>query len=720
MPTIRQLSTSLVNQIAAGEVIERPASVVKEMLENSIDSGATRIEVAIEKGGSELIRIVDNGCGIVIDELPLAVAPHATSKLQTAEDLFAIRSLGFRGEALASIAEVSHLELRSRPAEQTGGGRLSVRGGVIDGPHPCAAPVGTSIEVRHLFFNTPVRGKFLKSPSTEMGHISEAFTRVALANPEVAMTLISGQRTVQELAATPCWSERIRSLFDSEIGQSLIAVDSGPGSIRIQGYVADPQVSRSNNRQQYLLLNGRFIRDRALQHALSEAYRGLIMVGRFPVAFLRIDLPPDQVDVNVHPTKMEVRFVDGSAVYSRLLQTIRHRFLSTDLTARGSLGGGTRGAPSDPEETGRPEADQQPAHAPAAMLNQPRERAGSPPGGDRTAPATDLLAAHTQELMNWARTGQSQRSAPASPHLETPQPGAIPGFKPFPGPASHIGSGGGQPMRPPHSPGLPAPASAPHTGGDPDVATVATATQHGPASPTAGDPAHRSSGNHNAAHHAPTLNDPALVRQPTIDPPSEPSLEELISVSGQRGMQIHDSYLVTQNPAGMFLIDQHALHERVLYEQIRHRVLSGQLETQRLLVPEPVTLSPSEVATALDAQDLLREVGIHLEPFGGDTLLVTAYPAMLANMSPADVLREMLENLVTIGRQPDRRQLLDELLHSIACKAAVKAGDRLKPDEIDALLEQRHHFQDSHHCPHGRPTALFFSRQELDRMFKRT
>jgi DNA mismatch repair protein MutL len=677
MPTIRQLSTSLVNQIAAGEVIERPASVVKEMLENSIDSGATRVEVAIEKGGSELIRIVDNGCGIAIDELPLAVAPHATSKLQTAADLFAIRSLGFRGEALASIAEVSHLELRSRPAEQAGGGRLSVRGGVLDGPHPCAAPVGTSIEIRHLFFNTPVRGKFLKSPSTEMGHISEAFTRVALANPEVAMTLISGNRTVQELAATPCWSERIRGLFDSEIGQSLIAVDSGPGSIRIQGYVVDPQVSRSNNRQQYLLLNGRFIRDRSLQHALSEAYRGLIMVGRFPVAFLRIDLPPDQVDVNVHPTKMEVRFVDGSAVYSRLLQTIRHRFLSTDLTARGSLAGAALGAPGGGTAAS---ANLQPSPAEAAPESPQEHRSGHRPA-ELSARPVDPLAAHTQELMNWARTGQNNQSASPTRLPNAPAHNTVPGFKPFPAANHPIGLGS---IDPPQQP----------LGSSSIPSETAASPLPVPDSSTA-----------DAAVH------------PT---PSEPSLEELITVAGRRGMQIHDSYLVTQNPAGMFLIDQHALHERVLYEQIRQRVLSGQLETQRLLVPEPVTLSPAEVAIALDAQDLLREVGIHLEPFGGDTLLVTAYPAMLANMSPADVLREMLDNLVTSGRQPDRRQLLDELLHSIACKAAVKAGDRLKPDEIDSLLEQRHHFQDSHHCPHGRPTALFFSRQELDRMFKRT
>ncbi len=334
MPTIRRLPASLVNKIAAGEVIERPASVVKELLENSIDAGATQIELTIEGGGTEMIRISDNGCGIPEDQIPLAIASHATSKLETAEDLFDVHTLGFRGEALASIAEVSHLTLRTRVADCDSGFELNVRGGQADAISPVGCPVGTTIEVRNLFFNTPVRRKFMRSPSTEAGHITEAFTRIALAFPQVQMSMISGSRMQHNLPATDSWQERIRAFFGDEIADSLMAVESQQEIAQLSGYVADPSVSRSNNRMQYLFLNGRYIRDRSLQHALSEAYRGLLMVGRFPVCFLRLEIPPEQVDVNVHPTKMEVRFQEAGKLYSQLLQTLRHQFLTTDLTAR--------------------------------------------------------------------------------------------------------------------------------------------------------------------------------------------------------------------------------------------------------------------------------------------------------------------------------------------------------------------------------------------------
>ncbi len=264
----------------------------------------------------------------------LAVSPHATSKLIDADDLFAIHTLGFRGEALASIAEISHLVLRSRTPESESGAELKVQGGERTGPDECASPVGTTIEVRHLFFNTPVRRKFLKAPQTEMGHTIEAFTRIALAHPKVHMVLISNDRTLHDLPETSNWSERIDAFFGTEVSDNLIHVDSQDSGIRLHGFVVDPAVSRSNNRMQYLFLNGRFIRDRALQHALSEAYRGLLMVGRFPICFLHLEIPADQVDVNVHPTKSEVRFLDGGEIYRRLLQTLRSKFLSTDLTAK--------------------------------------------------------------------------------------------------------------------------------------------------------------------------------------------------------------------------------------------------------------------------------------------------------------------------------------------------------------------------------------------------
>ena len=337
---IRQLSASMVNKIAAGEVIERPASVVKELLENSVDAGATRIELVVENGGADLIRVVDNGHGIDPDDMPLAVTSHATSKIADVDDLFAVSTMGFRGEALASITEISQARIRSRTGERDAGYELSINGGSAEPLVPCGCAIGTTIEIANLFFNTPVRRKFLKTSQTEMGHIVEAFTRIALPNPQIHMTLKHNQRVVQDLPATSSWLERIQHFFGEDVSRALIPVHGERDGIRLSGLVADPSISRANNRMQYLFLNRRHIRDRSLQHALSEAYRGLLMTGRYPVVFLQLEMPADLVDINVHPAKLEVRFQDGGRVYSHLLATIRNRFLTTDLTARTAGGQG--------------------------------------------------------------------------------------------------------------------------------------------------------------------------------------------------------------------------------------------------------------------------------------------------------------------------------------------------------------------------------------------
>ncbi len=335
--SIRQLSASVVNKIAAGEVIERPASVVKELLENSVDAGATQIELSIEQGGTQLIRVTDNGSGIPQDQLQLAVTSHATSKISDADDLFRVGTFGFRGEALASITEVSQTLIRSRTATQDCGYELRINGGQRESEQPCGCPTGTSVEVRQLFYNTPVRQKFMRTPQTERGHIAEAFTRVALAQPQIQMTLLHNGKEVHKLPATDVWRDRIDAFFGPEISDSLIPVSNTDGEIQIHGFVVDPSVNRSNNRMQYLFLNQRYIRDRSLQHALSEAYRGLLMTGRFPICFLELEMPFELVDVNVHPAKLEVRFQNGGKIYSQLLSTIRNRFLSTDLTAYAQL-----------------------------------------------------------------------------------------------------------------------------------------------------------------------------------------------------------------------------------------------------------------------------------------------------------------------------------------------------------------------------------------------
>ena len=648
LPVIRQLPPTLINQIAAGEVIERPASVVKELLENSIDAGATRVEVTVAGGGSELIRISDNGCGMTPEQLPLAVSSHATSKLPTDDALFHVGTLGFRGEALASIGSVSHLTIRTRTVSTDSGSELVVRGGVIEPPAPCGCPVGTVIEVRNLFFNTPVRHRFLKTAQTEKGHITEAFTRLALGNPGIHFVLSHNGKVLHDLPASTNWRDRIHAFFGAEISESLIPIESDDGQIRISGHVGDPAVSRGNNRMQYLFLNGRHIRDRALQHALSEAYRGLLMVGRHPVCFLRMEMPPEMIDVNVHPTKLEVRFTDSGRAYSRLLQSLRHQFLTTNMTQR--VGGSVSSSSGDDEVSGSP-ASVEPRMSPLGQA------------------LSDAEQRQRQSVIDWARSGESN-----------PLGSQTPPFQPFP----RIG---------------------------PDLENPTTANQSR-RSVSSVDDAFLDSGKRNIEREVELhTSNPSQEGAPQS---SEPSVSYL-------GFQVHHRYLVTQDESGMVVIDQHALHERVLYERVCHKVLEEgrPLESQRLLVPEPVSLTPAERTAAMDAKETLAKIGIEIDDFGGETILVQSCPAILGRVSPGEMLHTLLDAVVAAGKKPDAKDLLNHLLSTIACKAAVKAGDRLTADEITSLLEQKDLYQDTHHCPHGRPTALFFSRDELDRMFGR-
>jgi DNA mismatch repair protein MutL len=630
MPRIRQLPPQVVNQIAAGEVIERPASVVKELMENAVDAGSTRIDVEVEQGGCARIRVADDGTGIPADELPLAVASHATSKLVDADDLFRVATLGFRGEALASIAAVSRLRLRSSQHGSTAGAEVEVVGGEVAPVQSCAATPGTVVEVSQLFFNTPVRRKFLRTTQTEMAHVAEAFTRVALAYPELALDLKHNGREVFRLPVASKLIERLAWFFGPELAEHLIWVESEDARTRLSGYVADPSQSRANRRMQYLLLNGRSIQDRSLSHALGEAYRGLLMTGRHPIAFLYLEMPPDAVDVNVHPTKQEVRFHDSHRLYSQLLSTLRTKFLSSDLTSR--------------------------------LLARPPASLGvdESPHADEARLAFASWATGALSAAQPAGAAQGPTSADNAPNRF-----AFDGASTASSPSAQSPVGSNRLALPTNS-DLGSPSSPSET---PDTAFVAGTTGPGP--------------------------------RPT------------------RALQLHNAYLVAETQDGMIVIDQHALHERILYEQIRQRVLAGHLESQRLLVPEPVELTPAEAATALDHAELFAQLGLGLTPFGGDTVLVESYPAMLASLDPSAILRDLIALLLERGRAPDRRDLVDQLLHMIACKAAVKAGDPLTPEEVTALLEQRHLAHDAHHCPHGRPTALVFTKHELEKQFGR-
>ena len=334
MPRIHQLPNSVITKIAAGEVIERPASVVKELLENSVDAGATRIDIDIEQGGAELIRVADNGHGIRPDDLAMAFANHATSKLASADDLFRVHTLGFRGEALASIGGVAQVTMQSRPAEAEVGAEVTCHGGTITPTKVWNGAPGTRTLVRHLFFNTPVRRKFLRTAGTEVGHICEVVTRIALARPGLHVTLTHNGKNVYEIGAAAGLLDRIGLFFGKDVSERLYPVDANQGPAHLYGFIADPACDRGTAKMQYLFLNGRWIRDRSLGHAVQEAYRGLLMTGRYAVTFLFLDLPADHVDVNVHPTKAEVRFRDSGALFSFALATIRNRLSAENLTAR--------------------------------------------------------------------------------------------------------------------------------------------------------------------------------------------------------------------------------------------------------------------------------------------------------------------------------------------------------------------------------------------------
>jgi DNA mismatch repair protein MutL len=677
MARIQQLTPQVVNKIAAGEVIERPASVVKELLENSVDALATRIEVDIGEGGTELIRVVDDGEGIDPADLPLAVTSHATSKLRDADDLFRVRTLGFRGEALASIAEVSRFRLRSRTHDRSEGAEIEVNFGSASPVRPCGCPEGTQTEIRDLFANTPVRRKFLKSASTEFGHISEQFTKIALANPRLHAVLRHNGKLVYELPATEQLLDRITLFFGAELAGSLIRVESEFGGVRLWGYVAHPSQSKANRKGQFLFLNGRWIQDRSLQHALMEAYRGLLMVGRNPVTFLFLEMPAETVDVNVHPTKVEVRFREGQALYRQLLSSIRTKFLQLDLNSelrvRAPSGSGLVLQPVGGPRTFDPQQQQQTALELAAWARE-QTAAWRDPGFSGRLSDEELAAMPPQFVAV---------EPPRETAAEAGFPVARSGFG-----AGDFGTNGGAVAveealprgvedEPPVSP-----ADAAARTGDGSVST-ATPDEAVPPSPVPQGP--HFSGDAQQA----------------------------------RAMQIHDSYLVVETDEGLTVVDQHALHERILYEHLRNRVLAGTVESQRLLVPVTVELAPNEVALLKEHGEVLRQFGLVVEEFGGGTVLVNAYPVMLRRSDPARIVRDVAEQLAESGQNPSRRDLLDKLLHMMSCKAAVKAGQRLSPEEIESLLAQRHLIDDAHHCPHGRPTALVLSRAELDRQFGR-
>jgi len=714
MSRIRVLPDLLVNKIAAGEVVERPASVVKELVENALDAGATRIAVTIEDGGKQLIRVTDDGEGMTADELRLAITPHATSKLAAEEDLYSIASMGFRGEALASIGAVSNLRILSRKRGVIEAHRITVSGEKIETSGAAGGPEGTAVEVRDLFFNVPARRKFLRTRATETGHVNEQFARLALGFPEVGFELTNNDRAVHKLPAEQTIRERIGSLYTAELADELIHVAREERGLTVDAYAAPPIRSRSTTGWQYVFVNGRYVRDRFVRHAAREAYRGLMEHDRQPVYFLSLTIDPQAVDVNVHPTKIEVRWRDSNLIHSQVLSAFREKFLQTDLTPAlrtdTSRGHGPTRMPSgeDSDATRSRMAD---------LL-----RAAEPIVGDSAPPA-------------YGDTEPTLRP-PASQHsgLSTPDSG------------KRQEAGG---RREQHC-GLSTQPSA-------------LRTQDSALRPGDGAELWRS-----VYADAP---DPSRGLEPARSPdgaedPSRP----------RAALQLHNTYLVVESEEGMLIIDQHALHERILYNEFCERITSGPLESQRLLLPETLTVTPTQMALLQENADLLHQLGIEVTPFGNDAVAVQSFPMLLKDTDAVPFIRDVLDKLEDpalqtqargkrqeagghstadsapstqdLGLQTQARGkrqeaggnstadselsapdsglgthtelMIHELLDMMACKAAVKAGDPLTPEEIEALIARKHLIEKSSSCPHGRPTTLQLSVRDLEKQFKRT
>jgi len=585
MGQIKALDQNMVNMIAAGEVIERPASVVKELMENSIDAGATKITVSIEDGGRKLISVADNGCGMDAEDMARALEPHTTSKVKTSKDLRGISTLGFRGEALASIASVAQVRAVSRMKTETGANCIEIDCGNKGSVSPASGDYGTTIQVRDLFYKLPARRKFLKTANTEMGHIIERFTRIALSNCDLDMTLIHNGRELYRLSGGQDLRERIAELFSSEIAENSVETKSSERGLDIFALLGKPGISRTNKKFQYVFLNGRFIRDKFISHAIKEAYRGCLEPDRFPIVFLFIQMPYEDVDVNVHPTKIEVRFYNANLVHSQILGCLREKLLETNLDVSAKL-------PAIPH--------QKSTSSPSVLV--------------RDRKIADAMADFFKK----------------------------------------------------HRP-------------------VPTQQQFA----------------HEARYQ---------IRGTKYE---GPQLE-------RKFLQIHDSFIVAQIDDGFIIIDQHALHERIIYEDLCRRIRESKLESQKLLIPESFEVTVSQADALKTNAELIEKLGIELAPFGPKTMAVQAFPTLLAKAAPLGFIQDLIDLLSRKDAGLDAERLLDEVLNMAACKAAIKAGQKLSDNEIEKLLADREIVERASRCPHGRPTTIKFSISDLEKQFKRT
>jgi DNA mismatch repair protein MutL len=649
MGRIHVLSEAVANKIAAGEVVERPASVVKELLENSLDAGAHRIRIQVEAGGKKLIQITDDGCGMVRDDALLAFERHATSKLKNAEDLLSVATLGFRGEALPSIASVSRLRLETRAPDEASGTVVEINGGKIFKVEEAGLPAGTSISIRDLFFNTPARKKFLKAETTELSHIASLVTHYALAHPDKHFELHSATNAMLIASPVAAHSDRVYQVFGKDVLGQLIPIAAlqpleriglplpppwrrteednlpkDPGELRLHGFVSKPEIQKLNRNSIYIFVNSRLIRDRLVQHAIIEAYRNVLPPTVFPVVLLFLEMPTEEVDVNVHPSKTEVRFRQQSFLHDFIRDSIRAvimkarpvpQFVSeinAHPTASQSLSPGTRGATQFGEPWQNPDA----VNAGGFALQAPE-----PPAVSERFQFQGGIAVEANAAVSLARTAEV-----------IPDNGCAPVF----------------------------------------------------------------------------------ADEPEVPSQLAPSLASLKPLG-----QIRESFILAVNHEGLWIIDQHVAHERVLFEKVLKQRAAQAVESQRLLMPLILELTPAQLAVFAEISDELARNGFEAEPFGTRSVAVKIAPAGIDASQVERMLHELFEQLAREDQRLNLDALRTRIAASIACHAAIKVNMPLDQNKMEWLLSELAKTEFPISCPHGRPVVLRYSMKDIQRAFKR-
>ncbi len=679
MGNVVLLDELTINKIAAGEVIERPASVIKEMVENSIDAGATNISVEIKNGGISYLRVSDNGKGIMQEDMELCFERHATSKIRTADDLATVRSMGFRGEALASIAAIAHVEMVSKTRDAETGFRIVIEAGKVLEKEEIGCPVGTSITVTNLFFNTPVRYKFLKKDFTEAGYIEDAITRLALVNPNIAMKLISTGKTVIATNGNGKIKDVIYSIYGKEIAEKVLDIDYTYEDIHVKGVVGKPEISRSNRSNQLFFVNKRYIKDKGLTAAAEQAFKGLITIGKYGFLILNIEMDPSKVDVNVHPAKLEVRFEEEGKVFKAIYHAIHDALLRGDLVAT-------------------PEKE---------YTEEKKEKS-------ENIPQTSTLFAKTDVV--------KEKTSPFS-FLKKKEDTTITPEEIQNNPIADI-------------------YQKKYTEETPKETSTVISNMN----------THEDIIQHIAQlqqeikkNSPPTNFDEMYLKTFGKLPPKEeekkeeqPSLVDSFQTDDGKNLSLFEeketyqlptykfigiafsTYIILEMDKELYILDQHAAHERILYEKIKKNYYSdnGEKDSQLMLLPDIINLSHKEMDIAKDNMEMFEKAGFMLEEFGENTIKLTGVPNICIQLDTKELFLETLDEINTVARTA-KQEIEERFIATVACKAAVKANMALSKEEVDSLMTELLKLPNPFTCPHGRPTVIKMSKYDIERKFSR-